>query len=520
MRQNLPVTEHEVLFPQHYNLLSTTDLKGIITYASPDFCQVSGYTQAELVGQAHNIVRHPDMPELAFADLWQTIKAGRAWHGVVKNRCKNGDFYWVDAFVSPVTENGQVIEYQSVRLKPSREHVKRAQHDYQQLRKNGSFQHSKLRQMSLATRLIGAQLLSAMVSLLVEYRFGGAAGIASFTLLASVACYALTRRLAQLSQQVRSSVNHPLVTKIYQQYTDDVACIAQAFKMGQAELNAVIGRILDSSERIRQFAADSHDNSQLSLSQLSNQVNETQSVSTAVSQMRQATDDTAENMQVTADAAQLALQMVEQLSQGAMSGTQATSDLIVKLNQSKGSLHALHQQGQQIQDVSQSITQITDQINLLSLNAAIEAARAGEHGRGFAVVADEVRSLAHTTQRSTVQIQQVTQSILEQSQQAVIAMEQSEKMAAFCQSQSQQAYQQSQQTQQQVQTINERNQQIAVAAQEQAQVSHEIEQNIRKIHQLSQHCSELTEQTVAQCDQLAGSMGEQTRLAHQLRRLS
>ena len=93
MKINLPVTQNEVELRDDTLIVSRTDLKGQITYINKDFLDISGFTEDELIGKAHNIVRHPDMPAEAFADFWTTLKAGRPWTGYVKNRCKNGDFY-------------------------------------------------------------------------------------------------------------------------------------------------------------------------------------------------------------------------------------------------------------------------------------------------------------------------------------------------------------------------------------------------------------------------------------------
>jgi methyl-accepting chemotaxis protein len=117
MRSNLPVTQNEVKLTDATLIVSKTDLQGRITYINKDFLDISGFTETELIGEPHNIVRHPDMPAEAFADLWETLKAGRPWTGYVKNRCKNGDFYWVLANATPIYENGQVSGYMSVRRK-------------------------------------------------------------------------------------------------------------------------------------------------------------------------------------------------------------------------------------------------------------------------------------------------------------------------------------------------------------------------------------------------------------------
>lgn len=126
MKINLPVTQNEVAYPRGHYLVSKTDLKGTITHANDAFVEISGYSRLELIGKSHNIVRHPDMPPEAFADLWRTVKNGLPWHGVVKNRCKNGDYYWVKAFVVPVRKSGQTVGYMSVRTEPARELVSEA----------------------------------------------------------------------------------------------------------------------------------------------------------------------------------------------------------------------------------------------------------------------------------------------------------------------------------------------------------------------------------------------------------
>lgn len=117
-RKHAQVVDSEVEFPADVQLVSTTDLRGVITYANPAFCRIAGYQVDELVGHNHNLVRHPDMPKAAFADLWDRLKEGNPWRGVVKNRCKDGRYYWVDAYVTPIYEHGKISGYQSVRCKP------------------------------------------------------------------------------------------------------------------------------------------------------------------------------------------------------------------------------------------------------------------------------------------------------------------------------------------------------------------------------------------------------------------
>ena len=134
MRTNLPVTSREVQISEHHRIVSKTDLKGQITYINKDFIEISGFSEIELLGQPHNIVRHPDMPEEAFADFWRNLKDGRPWVGLVKNRCKNGDYYWVEAHASPVWEDGQITGYLSVRRKASQAAIDAAAKGYQAFR--------------------------------------------------------------------------------------------------------------------------------------------------------------------------------------------------------------------------------------------------------------------------------------------------------------------------------------------------------------------------------------------------
>ena len=130
MRINMPITHTEYPLKKTDSIVSKTNLLGVITYINEDFIRVSGFTQEELVGSEHNIVRHPDMPPEAFEDMWQTLKEGRPWTGIVKNRCKNGDFYWVLANTTPFYEEGRQVGYLSVRSKPSREQITEADNAY------------------------------------------------------------------------------------------------------------------------------------------------------------------------------------------------------------------------------------------------------------------------------------------------------------------------------------------------------------------------------------------------------
>lgn len=138
MRTNMPVTNVEREFRDGETIVSKTDLKGMITYVNPYYCEMSGYSEHESIGQPHNYIRHPDMPPEAFADLWNTLKSGKPWTGIVKNRCKNGDYYWVEANATPIRENGQVVGYMSVRSKVERSRIEATARVYQEIREGKS----------------------------------------------------------------------------------------------------------------------------------------------------------------------------------------------------------------------------------------------------------------------------------------------------------------------------------------------------------------------------------------------
>ena len=149
----------ETLVGDSDELVSTTDLKGVITYCNDAFCRIAEYSHDELLGQNHNIVRHGDMPKATFGDMWARLKQGKAWRGIVKNSTKSGGYYWVDAYVTPIYEGHQMVGYQSVRVKPKREWVDIASKAYQGLlkaEKSGRAWSLKLNETLRYAILLGA----------------------------------------------------------------------------------------------------------------------------------------------------------------------------------------------------------------------------------------------------------------------------------------------------------------------------------------------------------------------------
>ena len=187
MRTNLPVTNVEYPIDDQTLIVSKTDTKGKLVYFNDQFVAASGFTDAELAGQPHNIIRHPDMPPEAFENLWTTLKAGKPWAGAVKNRRKNGDFYWVLASATPLWENGQVTGYMSIRSKLPADQRREAEQVYSLLRGKQSHNYrldagvirrrSVFDHVAVFTRTLNARLITLAATLMLFMLTIGVAGI-------------------------------------------------------------------------------------------------------------------------------------------------------------------------------------------------------------------------------------------------------------------------------------------------------------------------------------------------------
>lgn len=189
MRNNQPVTQREYVLSEEAVLISRSDLKGNVTYANSTFVEVSGYPRDELIGAPHSLLRHPDMPEAAYADFWKTIQAGDTWQGIVKNRRKNGDHYWVHATVAPLRDGERLVGYTSVRRKAPGSAIPKAEKVYAEIREKGKSRHYKLAKGTLKRKgvtgilsrfqvtSLKAKLISMVVVSLLLLSLSGGLGV-------------------------------------------------------------------------------------------------------------------------------------------------------------------------------------------------------------------------------------------------------------------------------------------------------------------------------------------------------
>jgi len=484
MKRNLPVTGRAVDFPADANILSTTDLKGVITHVNQEFIDISGFTREELLGRSHNMVRHPDMPPAAFEHLWQTLKAGRNWMGLVKNRCKNGDHYWVSAFVTPVVREGQVVEYQSVRTRPSREQVARAERLYAELSSGRPLRPPPL---PLHLRLLGGPLLGGVLGLLThavlapEGEWAALPSLLVAVLTAGAWLRWQLRPLDALLARAGAIADNPLSQAVYCQRHDEFGRLALCLQMLETEAGALVGRIAESSHLLAEHAERLAEAVSRGSAGSQRQLEETDQVAGAMSQMASSVQEVARSAQHSASAAD----RTDDAARLGREEVQATCERIAELDREVREagwvVETLQARSGEIGQVLDVIRGVAEQTSLLALNAAIESARAGEAGRGFAVVADEVRALAGRTQQSTAEIHRMISALQSCSEQAMQAMRRSGERAGDSLEQARRASQALEQVNQQVAAITHMSLQIASAVEQQGAAGDEIQRSLEAI---------------------------------------
>ncbi|CAA7613235.1 methyl-accepting chemotaxis protein [Magnetospirillum sp. UT-4] len=467
MRDNGPITNREIVLEDDTLLVSRTDTGGRISFVNKAFQQISGFAEDELMGAAHNLVRHPHMPKEAFADLWATIKAGKPWEGFVKNRAKNGDHYWVRANVTPYVENGQVAGYISIRSKPSREQVAAAERAYALFRE-GKAGGLAIREGRAVGTGLGARLgdwfgsvtgamvmamtlplaLMAAGGVLAEFGIHGAgwalmgAALLAGVVLAAQAARRLSGPLGRLEASFdtiargdfaaaipdepvgefrrTTALLRAMKAKLAYAALEKSELDAQAEERRRADLARVAGSLQDRVQGIVELIGLSADSLLGNSQTLSANAQQTMNQAGTVTAM---TGQVSGNVEAVSAAAQELSASVQEISRQVSHAAGISSAAVRQAADTDRMVRSLAEAAGRIGEVVNLISQIASQTNLLALNATIEAARAGDAGKGFAVVANEVKSLANQTGKATEEITTQVAAIQAETRSAVDAIQ-------------------------------------------------------------------------------------------------
>lgn len=427
MRNNQPVVDVEIKFPDDPNakIISVTDTHGIITDVNQTFIDMCGFSREELIGQPHNIIRHPDMPSAVFKLMWDTLKKGKPFMGIIKNRHKDGRYYWVNAFIIPITSGGKIVGYESVRTHATDEEVANAKSVYAKMNSGsrlGTFSVFNSYDIYFAILSLISFVYAAFAPSILTVILTGVIGtFTAYSMLAKKSNFIL--RLIEKNEMQAD----PVTLAIYAPGGTDTDRAAFAIKCKEKYVDAILTRVKEASARLNELAEKNLDNASDSNRDMIEKSKHTKKVAknmnavtqTMLTMMKDLTDSVATTNESSEQTSSL-MQAGKEISERTLA---AITTLDNQVKNIATSIENLSAKVEEIAQASELIDQVSDQTNLLALNASIEAARAGEAGKGFAVVADEVRSLSLSTHKSTQNIHSLIDDFKEKADEAKVMAE-------------------------------------------------------------------------------------------------
>jgi aerotaxis receptor len=518
--RKMPVTNRENDFPQSYLLVSSTDVKGRITFVNDVFCEIAGYEREVLIGSPHNIIRHPDVPPAVFADMWANLKAGRSWMGLVKNRCENGDHYWVSAHVSPLLDGDKVIGYESVRRKAAKDEIHHAQSVYDRINSGKGLLPWPTKIMSHLTNAIWPLLMCFLVlalSALLSNTLTLQVAVPLIALFGAWLTYYQKQSLRSVVSTLSEEANNPIGQYLYCGTVGAKAAIKFAKIHQEAAGNTFRYRLKEGAGQLRLRASESKASVTVNLNNFNKQRETFQSVVASSSQLLSSVTQVATHVSVAVEATESVGSLTRESRLLAQQTGETMREVYKDISDAKKVVAILAERSDSINEVVHSISDIAEQTNLLALNAAIESARAGEAGRGFAVVADEVRALAIRTQNATQNIHTMTEELKKNTSDVSETIDKGTLVAQQGVESVNQVAQKMGDIEAAIKQVVEMTAQINVSSEEQAEVARDLNEKMENVDALSLDSIRSAENIVLNITHIEEEAYEQGNLAERMK---